>query len=217
MESDPYETRQYNLVAGEFQQFQVLMHRFLENEPFQGPRVQHYIKNRCVLRNLLQVPVIKDDSRDKIGVRRRKDAITCSMLLVIIEESMRVFWDFLRSDKDDNTAIWKGLLSSHVELQDPADSELLLQVQTILQKKERKLKDILRSGNCIVKKFQKSHEERSDQLVFFSQVDLKLVWRVLNMSRLTAEQLVWCHKKLSKINFVHRKIHVEPSFLPFPC
>ncbi|KAK9116739.1 hypothetical protein Sjap_015686 [Stephania japonica] len=134
LESDPYETRQYNLVAGEFQQFQVLMHRFLENEPFQGPRVQHYIKNRCVLRNLLQVPVIKDDSRDKIGVRRRKDAITCSMLLVIIEESMRVFWDFLRSDKDDNTASWKGLLGSYVELQDPADSELLLQVQTILQK-----------------------------------------------------------------------------------
>ncbi|XP_058083679.1 uncharacterized protein LOC131231479 isoform X2 [Magnolia sinica] len=58
-ESDPYGCRQYNQVAGEFQQFQVLLQRFLENEPFQGPRVQNYVKNRCVLRNLLQVPAIK--------------------------------------------------------------------------------------------------------------------------------------------------------------
>lgn len=58
-ESDPYSIRKYNEVAGEFQQFQVLIQRFIENEPFEGPRVQNYIKNRCVLRNLLQVPVIR--------------------------------------------------------------------------------------------------------------------------------------------------------------
>lgn len=58
-DSDPFGTRRYNEVAGEFQQFQVLMQRFIENEPFEGPRVQNYVKNRCVLRNLLQVPVIR--------------------------------------------------------------------------------------------------------------------------------------------------------------
>lgn len=58
-ESDPYGICRYNEVAGEFQQFQVLMQRFIENEPFEGPRVENYIKNRCVLRNLLQVPVIR--------------------------------------------------------------------------------------------------------------------------------------------------------------
>jgi len=58
-DSDPYGMRLYNEVAGEFQQFQVLLQRFIENEPFEGPRVQNYIKNRCVLRNLLQVPVIR--------------------------------------------------------------------------------------------------------------------------------------------------------------
>lgn len=56
---DPDGMRRYNEVAGEFQQFQVLMQRFLENEPFEGPRVQNYVKNRCILRNLLQVPVIR--------------------------------------------------------------------------------------------------------------------------------------------------------------
>lgn len=52
-------SRQYNVVAGEFQLFQVLMQRFIENEPFQGPRLQNYVRNRCVIRNLLQVPAIK--------------------------------------------------------------------------------------------------------------------------------------------------------------
>ena len=59
LESDVYGSRRYNEVAGEFQQFQVLLQRFLENEPFEEPRVQHYIKKRRVLRNLLQVPVIR--------------------------------------------------------------------------------------------------------------------------------------------------------------
>lgn len=58
-ESDRFLVRCYNEVAGEFQQLQVLMHRFLENEEFEGPRVQYYVKSRCFLRNLLQIPVIR--------------------------------------------------------------------------------------------------------------------------------------------------------------
>ncbi|KAJ6369968.1 hypothetical protein OIU76_028267 [Salix suchowensis] len=72
-DSDPYGMRQYNEVAGEFQQFQVMLQRFIENEPFEGPRVENYIKNRCVLRNLLQVPVIREDSmKDKKARRKGK-------------------------------------------------------------------------------------------------------------------------------------------------
>lgn len=61
-ESDLHGVRRFNEVAGEFQQFQVLMQRFIEDEPFQGPRVQNYVKNRCLLRNLLQVPVIRGEN-----------------------------------------------------------------------------------------------------------------------------------------------------------
>lgn len=68
-DSDPYGMRRYNEVAGELQQFQVLMQRFIENEPFEGPRVQNYIKNRCVLRNLLQVPVIRGENKYICGCR----------------------------------------------------------------------------------------------------------------------------------------------------
>ncbi|KAL5722762.1 hypothetical protein ACHQM5_006238 [Ranunculus cassubicifolius] len=214
--SDPYEIRPYNNVAGEFQQFQVLMQRFMENERFQGPRVHFYIKSRCVLRNLLQVPVIKEGPINT----ERKENITCSMLLGIIEDCIRVYWEFVRSDKSEGNIILKGLAGPQGKVVDPADSKLYTEVQTSLQKKEKKLKDIMRSGNCIVKKFQKHPKEQSDQLLFFSQIDLKLVARVLRMSRITSDQLAWCQTKLDRISFVHRKIHVETSFssfLLFPC
>ncbi|XP_059643386.1 uncharacterized protein LOC132285233 [Cornus florida] len=218
-ESDPRGIRLYNEVAGEFQQYQVLTQRFIEDEPFQGPRVQNYVKSRCVLRNLLQVPVIREDSsKDRKKARRREGgeyAITNDLLLEIMEESIRIFWRFVKADKDCTNVIRRAV---EVELQDPADTEILMEVRKNLQKKEKKLKDLLRSGNCILRKFRKCQEDESDHvLYFFSQVDMKLVTRVLNMSRITTEQLVWCRNKLNKISFVSRKIQVEPSFLLFPC
>ncbi|KAK4784512.1 hypothetical protein SAY86_018880 [Trapa natans] len=60
-EEDPYSIHRYTEVADEFQMLQVIMQRFLEDEPFEGPRVQHYVKSRCFQRNLLQVPAIRGD------------------------------------------------------------------------------------------------------------------------------------------------------------
>ncbi|KAG7979314.1 hypothetical protein I3843_05G124700 [Carya illinoinensis] len=211
----------YNQVAGEFQLFQVLLHRFLENEPFQGPRLQNYVNNRCVLRNLLQVPPIRDDCiKDKrVGTSDQAEeehAISSGMIARIIEESMRVFWEFLRADKDEGKTIPRQ--KNHVNLQNDADLTLLMDIRADLQKKEKKLKDILRSANCIVKKFQKHRSENLGySILFFAQVELKLVSRVLNMSRLTRDQLVWCHEKLDQISIVSRRIQVEPSFFLFPC
>ena len=62
LESDQFILQRYNEVAGEFQQFQVLLQRFIENEPFQGPRVENYVRSRGSIRNLLQVPVIRGES-----------------------------------------------------------------------------------------------------------------------------------------------------------
>ncbi|KAK1283023.1 hypothetical protein QJS10_CPB21g00653 [Acorus calamus] len=214
-ESDRYGARQYNQVAGEFQQFQVLLHRFLEDEAFQGPRVQNYAKNRCVLRKLIQVPVIKDDS---LNERKGDGGMSNEALRVLMWNSIRVFWEFIKADKDKTSTILKGLMRAQPELQDLADSELMSEVQAHLQKKEKRLKDLLRVGNCIVKNFQhKREEDASDQALFFSQVDIKLVARVLRMSRITSEQLGWCQEKLNKIAFVGRKAHREASFMPFPC
>ncbi|KAL2349248.1 hypothetical protein Fmac_003248 [Flemingia macrophylla] len=207
-------SHRYNHVAGEFQLFQVLVQRFIENEPFQGPRVQNYVKNRCVIRNLLHVPGIKDDSKgDENG-----DAIASGRLAEIIKESMRVFWEFVRADKDYGNVIFKASQHHRTDLKDPLISGLLVEIKTQLQKKEKKLKDIVRTGNCIVKKFQKHHEDQLDHEQLVAQVGLRLISRVINMSKLRKEQVIWCDEKLHRVKFLSRKIvQVEPSFLLFPC
>lgn len=57
--------------------------------------------------------------------------VTSDVLVEIIEESIRVFWRFVRADKNTSGSGWKGF--QH-ELQDPADSDLFIGVQTALQK-----------------------------------------------------------------------------------
>ncbi|KAK6251820.1 hypothetical protein QUC31_013540 [Theobroma cacao] len=216
---DSHGIRQYNQVAGDFQLFQVLVQRFLENEPFQGrPRVEYYVKNRCALRHLLQVPVVKDDgSRYKNGAGE-EDAVSSEMLTDIIEESMQVFWEFLRADKDEANATSKTPQQAQVAPHDPTDLELLTDVRTDLQKREKRLKEIQRSTNCIIKKLQRQHHRNLlDHALFIAQVELKLVSRVLNMLKITTDQLVWCHEKLNRINFSSRKIELEASFTLFPC
>ncbi|CAM0951348.1 unnamed protein product [Alopecurus aequalis] len=221
-ESDSYHSHQYNQVAGEFQQFQVVVQRFVEDESFKGPRLPNYINNRCVLRNLLQVPVIKEDSlKDRMEDQRKGNyVITSEALEDVMEESMHILWEFIKADRAETptTSVLKGLTSAHVELQDPLDHDLMMHIHATLQKKDKRLKDLLRTGNCLVKKFKKPKEDRSNQNLFFSQVDMRLVARVLRMPRITSEQLQWCKAKLDKIILVeNRRIHREAAFLLFPC
>ncbi|PPD71232.1 hypothetical protein GOBAR_DD31888 [Gossypium barbadense] len=130
-ECDSLATHQYNQAAGKFQRFQVLVQRFLEDEPFQDrPRVENYAKNRCALRLLLQVPVIEDDcSKYKL-----EGAVSNGVLSDMIEESMHVLWEFLRADKDNTNATSKTPQQAQVAPHDPIDLELLMDVRTELQK-----------------------------------------------------------------------------------
>ncbi|XP_020201922.1 uncharacterized protein LOC109787764 [Cajanus cajan] len=221
-ESDQYRMKSYNEVAEEFQQFQVLLLRFIENEPFQGPRVEYYARNRCAVQNLLQIPVIREDStsdEEKFKTRDgEKDDITSDMLVDTLEESIRMICRFIRADKDASSLIHKGPRETQVKLQDPADSEFLMEIQAELRKKEKRLNEFLKSRSSILKKFQKHEEGGRDHFLYlFPRGDMKLIWRVLNMSKITRDQLAWCRNKLNNINFVNRRIHIEPSFLLFPC
>lgn len=150
----------YNQVAEEFQHFQVLLQRFLDDEPFRtGPRVKIYAYSRCSVRHLLQVPVIKgnlyvwslqhvcslltlkhkslskahwNDVADDCS-KCQDDAISCEMLKDIIEESLHVFREFLRADKDEANSTSKPL-RSQVAPHEPIDLEFLMDVRTHLHK-----------------------------------------------------------------------------------
>ncbi|XP_058746005.1 uncharacterized protein LOC131618866 [Vicia villosa] len=213
----------YNIVAGDFQLFQVLIQRFLEDEPFHQDhnRVQYYVNNRSLIRNLLQVPIIKDDSaKDKKKVKlSEEDAIGNERLEHIIQKSMQVFWEFVNADKDDENLFHKTSHYRENEIKNKEISDLVGNIRTQLHKKERMVKDKLRSGNCIVRKFQKHNKDQIqlDHDMLLAQVGLKLISRVINMKKLRKDHLIWCTDKLNQINFVDKKIQVKSSFLLFPC
>ncbi|KAL8093550.1 hypothetical protein AgCh_035434 [Apium graveolens] len=133
-EHDPQDCYTYNQVAGEFQQFQVLLHRFLEDELFEGPRVQNYVSKRMAMLSLLHVPIIKND-RLKNKIVGEYDTISIAVLKEIIEESMHVFWEFVRADKHGDTFMLKQYQGTKLDLQDAAAHlEILLETKSKLQK-----------------------------------------------------------------------------------
>jgi hypothetical protein len=81
--------------------------------------------------------VAEDKGKDRKKYRKREidnDAITSDMLVEILEESIRTIWRFIRGDKDASNLKIKCLKEHHVELKDPADSQLLVEIQMDLQK-----------------------------------------------------------------------------------
>lgn len=83
--------------------------------------------------------------------------------------------------------------------------------------KERKLKKIIKRKKSMSKNCKEDLEDdpNDDELCFLTMVDLKLVSRMLNMRRITRNQLSWCHHKLSCITFPNGKIKLQPSSFPF--
>ncbi|KAL9255702.1 hypothetical protein AKJ16_DCAP10410, partial [Drosera capensis] len=252
-DSDPHGFLQYNEVAGEFQQFQVLLQRFVEDEPFKGPRVQNYAKTRCHQQHLLQVPVIRAVSKavtyiimqsyvflleplnsevstalwlslsgyklprqylydeecyvlifiaEDRGKGRKtvtgKGGVTSSMLVEIMEESIRIFWKFICADKYAHGIISKCRIRSNVQSSDAIDAQLFMEVQDCARKRRKILAELSRRQKGIRKIFQKQEGSEDRVLYFFCQVDLRLVLRVLNMLKITTDQLIWCSNKLNK-------------------
>jgi hypothetical protein len=81
--------------------------------------------------------VAEDKGKDIKKYRKREidnDAITSDMLVETLEESIRTIWRFIRGDKDASNLKIKCLKEHHVQLQDPADTQLLLEIRMDLQK-----------------------------------------------------------------------------------
>lgn len=75
------------------------------------------------------------DKRAVRTVQAEEDAISSGMIAKIIEESMRVFWEFLRADhKVEGKTILNVPQKNHVNLQNGADLTLLMDIRADLQK-----------------------------------------------------------------------------------
>ncbi|PIA39749.1 hypothetical protein AQUCO_02600302v1, partial [Aquilegia coerulea] len=202
-------------TAQQFQQFQVLLQRFIENEPYEyGRRPEVYARIRISSPKLLQVPefrgFVKTENDEKGEDWNTK--ISSTKFTAILEDGIRTFMDFLKADKGKNYHIFKSFLrrNNRTALVDPS---LLHFLKKAYKKKKKKIKDIGRVGKCL----RKTKPKEEDMEILMALVDLKVVSRVLKMSEIGEEQLHWCEEKMSKLSFWEGKLQRDPSPVFFPA
>ncbi|KAG8661537.1 hypothetical protein MANES_01G011300v8 [Manihot esculenta] len=198
-------------IAQQFQQFQVLLQRYVENEPYeQGRRPEVYARMRLLAPKLLLVPEYRDseDDPNEDGFGSR---ISSAAFLMIMEDGIRSFMDFLKLDKQKPGQILTSFFKRNRRgTVDPA----LLQLMKKVNKKKMKLKDLRRARKCIRKKKLKVEEEME---ILMGLIDLKVVSRVLRMSDISEEQLHWCEEKMSKVRVLDGKLQRDSLPLFFPA
>ncbi|XP_010263897.1 PREDICTED: uncharacterized protein LOC104602035 isoform X2 [Nelumbo nucifera] len=196
-------------IAQQVQQFQVLLQRYIENEPYEyGRRPEVYARMRISAPKLLQVPEFRDsgdDQKEEFGSK-----ISSTKFLRIMEDGIRTFMNFLKADKENHCEIIKSFFKRHRGV-DPIHLKM---VKKANEKKKRKLKDLCRAHKCIRKRKLSEEEEME---ILMGLIDLKVVSRVLRMSEINEEQLQWCEEKMSKVRMWEGRIQRDSSPLFFPA
>ncbi|CAH9088390.1 unnamed protein product [Cuscuta europaea] len=183
-------------IAQQFQQFQVLLQRYIENEPFEhGRRPEVYARVRGSSPKLLQVPEYRDSDEEK-GEEGFCSRIPSDSFLQIMEESIRTFMNFLKADKEGH---YCQMIASFFKKSRPgsADPLLLLNLQKVNKKKKRKLKDMKRTGKWRLRNIKLKKKDEME--ILMAQIDLKVVCRVLRMKEVNGDQLHWCKEKMNKV------------------
>ncbi|KAG1330626.1 putative Laminin subunit beta-1 [Cocos nucifera] len=194
-------------IAQQFQQFDVLLQRFIENEPYErGRRPEVYARVRISSPKLLQVPEFKDSEADG----GKEEMISSTEFLKILEDAIRTFMNFLKADKQSYYQTLKSLIKKKSSSVDPTLLHLLKKAN---KKKKRRLKDLGRQRKCLKKR--RIKEEREMEILM-SLIDMKVVSRVLRMPDINSERLHWCDEKMSKVRVGNGKIERDSSPLFFP-
>lgn len=195
-------------VAQEFQQFQVLLHRFIENEPYEyGLRPEVYARMKNSSPKLLLVPDFRDEEDEK------DDLISAVQFLYILEESIRTFMAFLRADKRSHYQMFREMVKRRTS---SMDQTLVITLKKANKKKKSRLKDLTRPRRCLRRTKLREEEEMS---ILLGLIDLKIVARVLRMPEITDQQLHWCEEKMNrvKVDPAQGKMQRDPSPLFFPA
>uniref|UniRef100_J3KW26 Uncharacterized protein n=1 Tax=Oryza brachyantha TaxID=4533 RepID=J3KW26_ORYBR len=195
-------------VAQEFQQFQVLLHRFIENEPYEyGRRPEVYARMKNSSPKLLIVPEFRDEEDEK------DDLISAVQFLYILEDSIRTFMAFLRADKRSHYQMFREMVKRR---RSSMDQTLVITLKRANKKKKSRLKDLTRPRRCLRRTKLRVEEETS---ILLGLIDLKVVARVLRMPEITDQQLHWCEEKMNRVRVdpAQGKMQRDPSPLFFPA
>ncbi|XP_010545493.1 PREDICTED: uncharacterized protein LOC104817846 [Tarenaya hassleriana] len=198
------ETRtSYNHSAQQFQQFLVLLQRFIENEPFEhGSRAELYARTRNAMPKLLQSPKIQGSDEKEMD-KETDFMVLADDLMGILESSILTFYVFLKTDKRKPNGNHNNMTTT------------LLQVKSSLEKKRVKVKELCKRTRGWRKKSWPQTWEGVELL--FALIDVKIVTRVLRMARVGKDQLVWCGEKMKKLDFPDGKLQRHPTPILFPC
>ncbi|EEF48718.1 uncharacterized protein LOC8259956 [Ricinus communis] len=200
----------YNHSAQHFQQFQVLLQRFIENEPFQeGLRAEIYARARNLLPRLLQAPNGKGSDQKQMGELESDLVVLAPDFIKIMESVILTFHLFLKTDKKKPSGVL-NLFGNQNQIATP-----LQLIQSSLEKKRMKLKELCKKSKGWKKKSWPQMYE--DVEVLFGVIDVKILTRVLRMVRISKEQLMWCEEKMKKLDLSDGKLQRDPSPILFPC
>ncbi|XAR63918.1 hypothetical protein NMG60_11024070 [Bertholletia excelsa] len=199
-------------IGQQFQQFQVLLQRYIENEPYEhGRRPEIYARMRSFAPKLLQVPEYRDsydeEKEEVVGSR-----ISSELFLQIMEEAIRTFTNFLKADKASRCQILAAFFRRN--RRGSVDPTRLLLLKKINKKKKSKIKDLYRGRKCLRKRRLTEGEEME---ILMALIDMMVVSRVLRMSQLSEEQLHWCNDKMNKVRVGDGKLRRDSSPLFFPA
>uniref|UniRef100_M8BYV8 Uncharacterized protein n=1 Tax=Aegilops tauschii TaxID=37682 RepID=M8BYV8_AEGTA len=195
-------------VAQEFQQFQVLLYRFMENEPFEhGRRPEVYARMKNSSPKLLLVPEFREEEDEK------DDLISAVQFLHILEESIRTFMAFLRADKRSHYQMFREMVRRRTSA---GDQSIVITLKRTNKAKKSRLKALSRPRRCL-KRIKVREEE--EVAVLLGLIDLKVVARVLRMPEITDQQLHWCEEKMGRLRVDPQQGTMErdPSPLFFPA
>ncbi|XP_022741129.1 uncharacterized protein LOC111292808 [Durio zibethinus] len=204
-------------VAGDFQNFQELLERFLEEERYRyhGKRDWNYVQARCASKSLLQVPKLSGLLEEETeGVEA--ETVHAKTVLKFVEKCIQAFGKFVSTDRKKPWWKFKSSLWTYPPVEDPTDLELLDDLTRRLQKKELWLKDLQGKQRCWFKKTMNPVEESQKEAILFTMIETKLVSRVLQMSILSSSQLKWCQEKLNNIEFKRGRLFRTASGPLFP-
>ncbi|XWS44310.1 hypothetical protein CRYUN_Cryun15aG0034100 [Craigia yunnanensis] len=204
-------------VTRDFQNFQVLLERFLEEERYcyQGKRAWNYVQARFAFKSLLQVPKVTGFlEEEKEGIK--EETVHAKDVLKAIEKCIQAFGKFVTTDRKKPWWKFKSSLWTYPPVEDPGDLELLADLTRRLQKKELWLKDLQGKQKCWFNKAVSPMEESQKEAMLFTMIDMKLISRVLQMSIVSSSQLKWCQDKLNKIVFKGRRLFRTASGPLFP-
>ncbi|KAL8130252.1 hypothetical protein V2J09_019407 [Rumex salicifolius] len=202
-------------VAQQFQQFQVLLQRYVETEPYEyGKRPEIYARmRRSVAPKLLLVPEYQDYEEQQ-GESSR---ITSASFLELIEDSIQTFMNFLSADGENPYHIVLKSFFKKKRKKGSVDPALVKVLKKANTKKKLMLKELQKPGKSCVKK-KKNLTKEEEMEILMGLIDLKLVSRVLRMWDLTDEKLRWCEEKMTKLSLSNQgKLQRDSTPLFFPA